>query len=231
MNNRLIKLLGLFLIVIGIGYFGDQMYLWEFTIFFDGWWAVLITIGSLCSMMEDGVNVWNVFLAITGIYFFMDCNNLISFDITFMMVLSIAIIILGVKLLLFKEKPIFVENVKESVENEHDEPKKIYINSAFSTRHVIEKGIINRFRIENFFGNVVVDLTDADLRTLDALSIDSIFGNVEIIVGQDVNLKLFKNRMFSGSYIDRTYCENGYDVFVRGSSIFGNIKINKNKPV
>ena len=47
------SLLGLLLIVIGVGYMGNHLGLWEgFDIFFDGWWAILfILIPAVLSMI------------------------------------------------------------------------------------------------------------------------------------------------------------------------------------
>lgn len=239
MENKLTKILGIFLIAIGIGYLGDQLYFWNFTIFFDGWWAVLITLLALFSMMEDGINVWNGIIALLGIYFFMEENNLIHFEISFLMIASILLIVLGVKLIVAREKHPSLDTEKTKSQefttnnntNYDNEEKKVYINSNFTTKRIKETGIVNRCRIESLIGNVTVDLSEADLRTIDAISIDAVFGSVEVIVGPDVNLKLYKNRILSGCYIDNSYSDNGYEVMVRGSSIFGNIKVYKVKPV
>ena len=228
MNNRTAKLLGLFLILIGVGYLGDQLYFWDFSIFFDGWWAVLIVLIGLCSMMDDGFNLWNVLACTFGLYFFLSINDIIYFTVTIPMVLSILLIILGIKLLLNKEHG-YYKDTNTSQEESDIIGKRIYIHSAFNTRKVEEEGIIDHCRIENIFGTVYLDLSKCDLRTLDLLSIESIFGTVNILVPDDVNLKLYKNRILSGSYIDNSYSENGYNVTVKGTSVFGVIRIHKLK--
>mgnify|MGYP003315680921 CR=1 FL=1 len=47
MDNKLSKIFGIVLVLIGIGYLGDQFDFWNFTIFFRGWWCVLITLFAL----------------------------------------------------------------------------------------------------------------------------------------------------------------------------------------
>lgn len=237
MDNKLLKVFGILLICIGIGYLGNQFGFWHFTIFFKGWWCVLITLFALHSMMTSKVDAVNTFLAILGVYFFLLENNIVQFEASLLMIFSLFLIVVGVKLVFTKDTPNisyekkqaeFFENTTSFEENKEG-TKKIFINSFLSSKRIVESGIVDRCRIENVFGTIYLDLSNADLRTLDALSIDAYFGTVDILVSDDVNLKLSKDKFLSGCYIDSSFTENGYDIFVRGTSIFGTIRITKKK--
>lgn len=59
MNNLSSKLAGLLLIAIGIGYLGDQLDIWSFTIFFRGWWTLLLAIWGIFNIVEKKPNIFN----------------------------------------------------------------------------------------------------------------------------------------------------------------------------
>ena len=46
---------GIALIVIGIGFGGEALGLWNFEVFFNGWWTLFIIVPCLNSMFESGI--------------------------------------------------------------------------------------------------------------------------------------------------------------------------------
>ena len=46
---------GISLIVIGIGFGGEALGLWNFEVFFNGWWTLFIIVPCLTNMFESGV--------------------------------------------------------------------------------------------------------------------------------------------------------------------------------
>ena len=61
MKNRISNIIwGLLLIIVGIGYAGDTLGFWNFTIFFAGWWTLFIIIPCIVSLIQRGVNGGNL---------------------------------------------------------------------------------------------------------------------------------------------------------------------------
>ena len=55
MRSRLSNILwGLFFILIGIGFAGNAFNLWDFNLFFPGWWTLFIIIPCGISILQDG---------------------------------------------------------------------------------------------------------------------------------------------------------------------------------
>ena len=46
------NLIGLLLIVFGLLFLGNSFDLWNFNLFFDGWWTLFIIIPSICSLLN-----------------------------------------------------------------------------------------------------------------------------------------------------------------------------------
>lgn len=228
MNNITSKLIGLFFIFMGVGYLGNQLDLWSFTIFFNGWWGCLIALLGFCSMIDNGITTGNTIVSALGIYFFCVSNDFISFRITFQFVIAIILIYIGIRLVFFKERKPFLFNEK-FVSQEDSVDKKLYVHTSFGTRKTVCSDSLESCRIENVFGTVFVDLREADLTSLDKLSIESVFGSIDILVPANVNLKVKRENIFASCYIDDTHISEGYDVIVKETCVFGSIRIMKSK--
>lgn len=230
MNNISSKLVGLFLIFMGVGYLGGQFDLWSFTIFFRGWWACLIVIVGICSMLENGFNFGNVLITGLGVYFFLAVNDFISFRITFEVVVASVLILVGLKLLFFRNHS-FTRYGRDSmgVSDERSGEQKVYVNALFGTRRIISVNALEKCRAESLFGSVFLDLREADLSVLDVLSLECVFGTIEVIVPSDVNLNIRRENFLGNCYADNKQSSEGYSVNVKETCIFGNIRITKAK--
>lgn len=92
-------IMGFVLIGIGIGYLGTEMELWEFTLFFSGWWTMFLIIPSLLGMLEYGISFPNVCSLLFGGYFLAQANQWIDFTMTFPIFMAVICIGIGVRLL------------------------------------------------------------------------------------------------------------------------------------
>lgn len=69
-NNR--NLLGVCLLVFGVIFLLQRMDILPFTIFFKGWWTLLLIIPALFSMSKQGITTGNTVLLVVGVFFFVD---------------------------------------------------------------------------------------------------------------------------------------------------------------
>ena len=59
MTYRVKRILwGLVFVAIGIGYLGTQLDWWDFTIFFPGWWTMLLILPALYSISIIYLQCW-----------------------------------------------------------------------------------------------------------------------------------------------------------------------------
>ena len=89
---------GCLLIVVGIGFFGDSLQLWNFEFFFRGWWTLFIIVPSLCSMVEDGVKRSNLIGFSIGGLLLLSSWNILSAEL----VVPILLMIMGVVLIVVR---------------------------------------------------------------------------------------------------------------------------------
>lgn len=92
-------IIGLIFITIGIGYLGEQMNVWQFTIFFPGWWSMFLIIPAILSMLEYGVNFASLCMLTFGGYVLAENNGWITYEVTFPMIMATLCICIGIRLL------------------------------------------------------------------------------------------------------------------------------------
>ncbi|MEG0273770.1 LiaF transmembrane domain-containing protein [Amedibacillus sp. YH-ame10] len=95
-------LIGLIFIGIGVGYLGDQMKWWEFTIFFPGWWTMFLIIPAIIGIIDYGFYIANMGMLLFGCYFLANANGWIDYKLSFPIFVAIGCICIGIRLLFRK---------------------------------------------------------------------------------------------------------------------------------
>ena len=58
---------GLLLLIIGVGFIGEATHLWNFNLFFPGWWTLFIIIPAFSATVGQGFHTGNVAWLIFGV--------------------------------------------------------------------------------------------------------------------------------------------------------------------
>ena len=96
-------LFGALLLVIGIGYLGAALQLWDFTIFVPGWWTAFLILPAISSMLHYGLKISNLFFLLFGAYLLAYANEWITFRISWMLIGAVCCIYLGCRILFGKK--------------------------------------------------------------------------------------------------------------------------------
>lgn len=225
MNNVYTKLCGLFFIVIGIGYLGDQLDIWHFTIFFRGWWALLLAFLGVINIIKNRANIVNVMITVLGIYWFMSANHFIHFALTYKVIIAGLLIYIGCKVI-FSSKS---NNYEQS--DDHDATKTkdahLVINSSFSTRRYVNDSKIYSCRLNNSFGSLFVDLSKADLSEIYEIRIENMLGSLELLLPSDVQIISKDDNILSSCYVDQS--AGNKEIYIKENCVLGTMKIMKTK--
>lgn len=229
MNNLSSKLAGLLLIAIGIGYLGDQLDIWSFTIFFRGWWALLLAIWGIFNIVEKKPNIFNVIITVLGVYWFMSANHLIHFALTYKIIVAALLIYIGCKILfsnMFSSKTNHYEQ-RDDHKTTMNEDKHLVINSSFSTRRYVHDSKIYSCRLNNSFGSLFVDLSNADLSEIYEIRIENVLGSLELLLPNDVKIISKEDNILSSCYVDQSTGQK--EVYIKENCVLGTMKIMKAK--
>lgn len=96
-------MLGCLLLAIGIGYLGDQLLLWDFTIFFPGWWSFFLILPSISCIVKNNLHLSSCFFLLLGLYLLADANGWIGFHLSWTIIIAMTCILSGLRIL-FRKK-------------------------------------------------------------------------------------------------------------------------------
>ena len=106
MKNRAGNVLwGLVFIILGIGLAGNAFELWNFEVFFDGWWTLFIIIPCIISIVQNGMGTGNMMGLIIGILLLLSAQDIIQGVSVTELIIPVVLIMIGLNFL-FKDKEV-----------------------------------------------------------------------------------------------------------------------------
>lgn len=93
------SLWGLFFILIGFGFAGNALDLWDFNLFFPGWWTFFIIIPCGISIIQDGFRTGNSIGLVIGIMLLLSRLGLFNMYLTSRLIVPIILVVVGINIL------------------------------------------------------------------------------------------------------------------------------------
>lgn len=242
MRNKISNILwGLFFIAVGVGIFGDVVGLWQFELFFDGWWTLLIIIPCFISMIKTGFGVGSTIGFIIGVLLLMGYYVEFNFNLWSLIIPAILILI-GLRILfqsVFRrgsihfEKTINInvngsEQSSESSKNTFTSGEKVEYSAIFSSNHVnVRNEPFYGASLNAVFGGIVLDLRDAIIEHDIEIAANAIFAGIDLYVPRGVRVKINNVPIFGG--VSNKASENGDAgspvIYLNSTCMFGGIDI------
>lgn len=223
MKNKLANILpGVILILAGAGYLGNVFGLWNFSIFFDGWWTLFILIPFATNLLAYGPNMVNLVGLGFGTLLLFSAWDLISFSIIAKGIFPIVLILAGVNII-FKHSR---DNV---------DPSKFKSMGKLPTYFAMFGGSEPNYNNVEFYGcNTYAIFGGTDLNLKNSIIKENvvitnfvIFGGADILLPPGVKVVTSSVPIFGGvsnSYLS-TADENAPIVYVKSTSVFGGVDI------
>ncbi len=95
---------GVLLMTAGILAIGNQLDLWNVSVFFPGWWTLFIIIPFLSDIIESGVRPWNLAGLSVGIVLLLSELRIVTWKLIVNTVVPILAIVIGLFLIVSKKK-------------------------------------------------------------------------------------------------------------------------------
>jgi predicted membrane protein len=212
MRNKLSNVLwGLFFIIVGVGIAGNVMNIWDFQLFFDGWWTLFIIIPCFISMIQTGFGTGSTLGFIIGVLLFMNYQVDFHFNIWQLIVPTILVFI-GIRIMFqgaFHRKPHFD------------------YNAVFSSNHIHITDQFYSTSLSAVFGAIVLDLRDAVIKGDVEINASAVFGGIDIFLPNGVNVKTNNVPVFGGvsNKHSQTNDPSAPTVYLNSTCMFGGIDI------
>ena len=221
MKNLTRIIIGAILIACGVIYILGAFDVIDMNISFDGWWALFIIVPSISGLITSREKIWNAFCLLLGIYLLLAAQGVIEYANGFKLSVPIIIILLGIKLIVKSTSP---QKKIENVEKGQKERMAAFSSQNFD--YADEE--ITVAKIGAVFGGAKCNLTDAKIKDGSQIDLFCAFGGVDIIVPENVNVKVNTFCLFGGisdKRVIKPSDKDGVTLTINGFCIFGGADI------
>lgn len=225
MNNIKNILWGIILVIIGVIIGLNTIGITDIDIFFDGWWTLFIIVPCFIGLFTNKDKTGNIIGLLVGIILLLGMQNIIDFNLIWKFLLPSIIVIIGLSLIFKNTFNSKINNEIKKLNNKNTKDNEYW--ATFSGQRIdIPNEEFKGATLNSVFGSITCDLREAKIKEDVVINTSSVFGGIDIIVPDDVNIKIKSNSIFGGVNNKKKNNEdNKYTIYVNASCLFGGVDI------
>ena len=217
---------GIVLIAVGVIFALNAFGITDIEIFFDGWWTLFIIVPCLIGIFSEREKLGNIIGLTIGVFLLLCCQNVLGFDMIWKLAIPAIIVIIGIKLIFGS---IFGDKATKIIATSRQNGDNIKSGCAtFSGQDLNFAGEqFNGAELTAVFGGVKCDIRNAIIDKDCAITATSIFGGIDILVPDNVNIKINSNSIFGGvsEKKHRPTVQGAVTVYINATCMFGGVEI------
>lgn len=211
-------IIGILFIIVGVIVGLNSFGITNINIFFSGWWTLFIIIPGINGIISDDEKLGSIIWLIVGIILLLGCQDMISFDIIWKLMLPLILVFIGLSIMFgSKDKKLDTKN------NKNREFCACFGGQTVKFDDQDFKGA----EVNGIFGGITLDLRNAKIKDESVIEAAAVFGGVTILIPEDLKVEIKSTSVFGG-VIDKTKSKEKNDkitLYVNGSAIFGGVEI------
>lgn len=215
---------GIILVVAGVVFALNALNITDIDVFFDGWWTLFIIVPCAIGLFTEREKTGNLIGIAIGVFLLLCCQDILSFSMLWKLLVPAIIVIIGLKMVLTglfgnKANEIIIE-----MKAAGKAPKTAF--SLFSGYDVDYDGeVFEGAELTAVFGGIKCDLRNAVIEKDCAIQVSAIFGGVDILVPENVNVKVRSNSIFGGVSNKTAAHKDAPTIYISGTCMFGGVEI------
>ena len=218
---------GVVLIIVGLILGLNALDITHINIFFDGWWTLFIIVPCFIGLFNEKDKTGNIIGLLIGVVLLLCAQNLLRFDIVWKLAVPTILVIIGVSIIFKNSLNSKFNNEIEKISQNANKDNEYC--STFSSQDVsFENQEFKGANLTAVFGGVKCDLRKAIINEDQVINCSAIFGSVEIIPSEEINIKVISNSIFGGVSNERKNKEMNKDlktVYINAMCLFGGVSI------
>lgn len=218
---------GVVLIIVGLILGLNALDITHINIFFDGWWTLFIIVPCFIGLFNEKDKTGNIIGLLIGVVLLLCAQNLLRFDIVWKLAVPTILVIIGVSIIFKNSLNSKFNNEIEKISQNANKDNEYC--STFSSQDVsFENQEFKGANLTAVFGGVKCDLRKAIINEDQVINCSAIFGSVEIIPAEEINIKVKSNSIFGGVSNERKNKEMNKDlktVYINAMCLFGGVSI------
>ncbi len=217
---------GIVLVIIGVILTLNALDITNINIFFDGWWTLLIIIPSAIELIARENKFWSAVWLIIGILLLLACRDILDFDLIWKLTIPVLLILVGINLI-FKDKIDRKMEKKRKELKEKGQQMEEYCATFGEIKEDFNNQEFNGANVTAVFGSVDLDLRKAVISEDKFVKTSAIFGGIEILTPENVNIKVKSVPIFgaTSNKTGRKFDEKLPTIYVDSFCMFGGVDI------
>lgn len=219
-------LLGVALVLVGGIFALNASGITNIEIFFDGWWTLFIIVPCAFGLVKEKEKTGNLIGIGIGVFLLLCCQNVLRFDMLWKLAVPAIIVIIGLKLIL---TAVFGDRAVKMITDSRQSGGNIKSGCAtFSGQNLNFAGeTFEGAELNAIFGSVTCDLRSAVFDRDCAISASAVFGGIDILVPDHVNVKVSSNSIFGGVSEKKHNPDiaGAVTLYINATCIFGGVDI------
>lgn len=215
---------GVVLIAVGVIIMLNVLNVTDVDLFFDGWWTLFIIVPCGIGLFTEREKTGNVIGVIIGVLLLLCCRGILSFSMLWKLIVPAIIVVVGLKLVF---NGLFGNKANEIISKMRESGKDPKVGCAtFSGCNMNYDGeVFDGAELTAVFGGVKCDLRNAIIEKDCALQITAIFGGIDILVPDNVNVRVNSSCIFGGVSNKTAVKKEAPTLYVSGPCMFGGVEI------
>lgn len=215
---------GLVLVAVGVLFGLRALNIFNFEIFFDGWWTLFIIVPCTVGLFTERDKMGNIIGILVGVFLLLCCQDVLDFSMVWKLLVPVIVVVVGLKMIF---GGIFGNKAAEIVHEMEKDGRQFRSGCAtFSGTNLNFDGeVFEGAELTAAFGGVKCDLRNAIIEKDCAIKVSATFGGITILVPGTVNVKVSTNSMFGGVDNKTAVVPNAPTVYVSGTCLFGGVEI------
>ena len=206
---------GIVFIIVGIIFGLKALGIFDFNIFFKGWWTLFIIIPSISGIISEKDKTWSIIMFSVGVLLLLCSRGIMDYNLFWKLLLPIVLIVFGFSII-FRNK--ISEKVSKNTEGEHV--------AVFSGQKVsFDKDEFKGTTLTAVFGGVDCDLRNVKIKDDVLINCNAVFGGIDIIVPEDVKVVISSASFFGGAENKRKNNDGKHTIYVNCNCVFGGVDI------
>lgn len=211
---------GLVLVAVGVLFALNALGVTNIDIFFDGWWTLFIIIPCAVGLFTQQDKLGNLIGLLIGVFLLLCCREVLSFSMIWKLLVPAIVVIIGLKMVF---NGLFGRKKSESIVTlKKGEGAPVVGSAVFSGYEFNCNGkVFEGAKLAAVFGGVECDLRNAVIEQDCAIQIAAVFGGIDILVPDNVNVKVNTTCIFGGIDNNVTFHSDAPTIYISGACIFG----------
>lgn len=217
---------GAVFIVAGVLFALNALEITNIDIFFEGWWTLLIIVPSFIGLLTSKEKTGNGITLSIGVILLLCVRDIISFDMLWKLIAPVIIIFIGIKLIYTGIVGNRSTEVLKKIRATGGQLKNVA--AVFSSANVnCSDEVFTGAEFNAVFGGIKCDLRNAVIEQDCVINASAIFGGIDVLVPQNVNVKIYSNSVFGGVSDKRLYRFKGEGptLYINATCMFGGVDL------